>query len=349
MPANKNAMMRYKIIDSCLRNRLRRWTLQDLIDAVSDALKEQEGLERGISRRSIQLDMQLMRSDKLGYNAPIVVVEGKYYTYEDPKYSINNILSNSDLVRMREAIEVLKQFKSFSHFTSLNHIVQKLEDHVYAATHHSAAVITLERNERLRGLEHLDILYQCVINKRPLRMTYKSFRAREERAFAFHIWWLKEFRNRWFAIGVKDEKKAIFNLALDRIEKIELLDDILYIENEHIIPEEYHKDVIGVTVSENMRITWVKLFVSREHAPYIVTKPLHLSQTVIDEGEDGIVITLHVQLNFELEREILGFGDGMQVLAPAKLRKRILLKLNRSIYNYRVNNQDDNSQDDPEG
>ena len=32
MPANKNALIRYKTIDNCLRNRYRRWTLDDLVD-----------------------------------------------------------------------------------------------------------------------------------------------------------------------------------------------------------------------------------------------------------------------------------------------------------------------------
>ena len=42
MPVSKNALIRYKTIDKCLRNRYRRWTLDDLIDACSDALYEYE-------------------------------------------------------------------------------------------------------------------------------------------------------------------------------------------------------------------------------------------------------------------------------------------------------------------
>jgi hypothetical protein len=72
MPANRNALIRYKTIDNCLRNPYRQWTLEDLIDACSDALYEYEGIRKGISKRSIQMDIQMMRSEKLGYNAPIV-------------------------------------------------------------------------------------------------------------------------------------------------------------------------------------------------------------------------------------------------------------------------------------
>lgn len=89
MPVNKNALIRYKTIDKCLRNRYRRWTLDDLVEACSDALYEMEGILRGVSVRTVQSDLQMMRSDKLGYNAPIEVYEGKYYRYADEDYSIS--------------------------------------------------------------------------------------------------------------------------------------------------------------------------------------------------------------------------------------------------------------------
>ena len=50
MPANRNALIRYKTIDNCLRNPYRRWTLEDLVDACSDALYEYEGIDKGISK-----------------------------------------------------------------------------------------------------------------------------------------------------------------------------------------------------------------------------------------------------------------------------------------------------------
>ena len=98
MPVSRNALIRYKTIDTCLRNRFRKWTLEDLVDACSDALYEYEGIDKGISKRTVQMDIQLMRSEKLGYNAPIVVKDHKYYTYEDPEYSITQTpLNEQDL------------------------------------------------------------------------------------------------------------------------------------------------------------------------------------------------------------------------------------------------------------
>jgi len=335
MPANRNALLRYKTIDSCLRNRRRKWTLEDLIDAISNALYEYEGIDKGISRRTIQADIQVMRSNQLGYNAPIIIIDKKYYTYEDPEYSITNIpLSEQDLSKMNEAVEVLKQFKGFSHFSSLNEVVQKLEDHVYAASHKTESVIEFEKNDLLKGLEYLDTLYNAIIYKKAIRLTYRSFKARGTSVFPFHVWWLKEFKNRWFAVGVKQKDGPILTLALDRIQAIDLEGTPLYLENEKVNTGDYYKDVIGVTVSYHLRPCKVKLFVNQLNAPYVETKPLHHSQEVVERRSDGIVICLNVQLNYELERELLGFGNGTVVLEPERLRKIIYNKLKEGVMQY---------------
>ena len=108
MPANKNALIRYKTIDRCLRNRYRRWTLDDLVDACCDALYDMVGITKGVCARTVQMDIHIMRSDKLGYNAPIVVYDKIYYTYADPDYSITEMpLSMDDCKLIKEAITLL--------------------------------------------------------------------------------------------------------------------------------------------------------------------------------------------------------------------------------------------------
>ncbi|MVM41723.1 WYL domain-containing protein [Spirosoma sp. HMF3257] len=337
MPANRNALVRYKTLDACLRNRQRKWTLDDLMESVSEALYDYEGISKGISRRTVQADLQLMRSDKLGYFAPIVVIDKKYYTYEDPNYSITNIpLSDGDLLRMNEAVEVLKQFKGFSHFTALNEVVQKLEDHVYSTTQKSVPVIDFEKNEHLKGLHFLDDLYQAVIKKQTLQIQYQSFSARLPQTFIFHVWWLKEFKNRWFAVGIRDGKGNVMNLALDRMLTIGPAPEVDYVPNQSIDPDAHYRDVIGVSVSENLRPVRVKLFVTRLHAPYVETKPLHHSQEVLERTDEGIVIQLRVQHNFELEKEVLSFGEGMHVLEPERLRRVIQKRLQAGLDAYKV-------------
>lgn len=323
MPVNRNALIRYRAIDNCLKNRHRQWTLDDLIEVCSDTLYEYEGIDKGVSRRTVQMDIQIMRSDKLGYNAPIIVMDKKYYTYEDPDYSITNIpLTNQDLSRLAETVDFLKQFKGFSHFRELEGMVQKLEDHVHSQKTDQKPVIDFEKNEDLRGLEHLDQLYQTIIRKETITMTYQSFKARQANSFTFHPFLLKEFRNRWFVIGKRKASEEFQNLALDRIIKLEA-SEIPLTDTSGFDAEKHFKDVIGVSVSTGIDAGEVQLYVTHKHAPYILTKPLHHSQKLVDKDNYGITISFYVQHNFELEKEILAFGDGVKVISPERLKRSI--------------------------
>lgn len=323
MPVNRNALIRFRTIDNCLRNRHRRWTLEDLIDACSEALYEYEGIDKGVSRRSIQMDIQMMRSDKLGYNAPIIVVEKKYYTYDDPEYSITNIpLTDQDLGKLTEVVEILRQFKGFSHFQELSGMVQRLENKIYAAKTNQEPIIDFEKNEDLKGLEHIETLYQAIIKKCTVKLCYQSFKARAASTFHFHPYYLKEYRNRWFVIGIKKKDTPIMTLALDRIISIEDC-DVKYVPKLDFNLTAYLKDIVGVTVNQNGQTEKVLLLADNETAPYILTKPIHHSQLVVETSSSGTIFSLNVQLNFELEREILGFGDRVKVIAPERLKRRI--------------------------
>jgi predicted DNA-binding transcriptional regulator YafY len=327
MSQNKNALIRYKTIDKCLQNQYRKWTLQDLIDAVSEALYEYEGKENSVSKRTLQLDLQTMRSEKLGYNAPIVVYDKKYYTYEDDHFTITDIpLTETDINVLTETVSMLKQFKDFSLFSDVSDILQRLEDKIYAEKSHTQPIIHLDKNENLKGLHFLDALYQAIIKKVVLKITYKSFKSIDENSFLFHAFILKEFNNRWFLVGKKNRNSPITN---DFEFQANYLD-------EEFDAEKHFKNVIGVTVNSGLQPKRIELLIDRVNAPYVITKPLHSTQRLIETREDGSII-IHLLLieNYEFERLLLGFGNGIEVLKPENLRLRIRKILEDSIKKYR--------------
>lgn len=323
MPVNRNALIRYNTINNCLTNRHRLWTLEDLIDACSDALYEFEGIDKGVSKRTVQMDIQMMRSEKIGYNAPIIVKDKKYYTYEDPEYSITNIpLTDKDLLKLTEVADILKQFKGFNHFKELTGIVQRLEDKIHTSKTAERPIIDLEKNDHLKGLEHIDTIFKSIAAKTCLSITYQSFKARMAETFKFHPVLLKEYKNRWFVLGKRRPSNPYLLLALDRIDEVSPMDiPLMDLEEEKI--KNYFEHVVGVSVNPNELPEEVKLQIDHQNAPYVLTKPLHHSQQLIDRNHQGVVISIFVQINFELEREILGFGDSIKVIAPSRLRSRI--------------------------
>ncbi len=331
MAVNKNALIRYKTIDKCLQNKFRQWTLDDLIIACSDALYEYEDKDVDVSKRTVQLDIQMMRSDKLGYNAPIVVYDRKFYKYAEDDFSIVNIpVTDKDVKVMNEAIQVLRQFKDFSLFKEMDGVLQRLEDSVYSSQKDKRAIIHLDKNEQLKGLEFIDVVYEAIQNQKGVKVTYQSFSAKKPSVMQVHPQLLKEFNNRWFLLGFNKDK--LITLALDRMIKIENCPEMQY-KDLQIDGDEFYRDVVGVTVS-NSRPQRVQFWVDKKNAPYVVTKPFHRSQRVIETREDGTVFSIFVQHNFELERLILGFGESIEVLKPKKLRDRILKKLKQSVLNY---------------
>jgi len=331
MSVNKLALIRYKTIDDCLRNRYRKWTLDDLIEKVADVLYELEGITTGVSKRTIQADIQVMRSDKLGYNAPIIVVDRKFYCYSETDYSITNApVNKADVEKMKEIVGVLKQFNGFTYFDEMSEMIARLENNVYRSTHQGRNYIQFENNRLVKGLQHINPLYQCILNKRSLLIEYKSFKAAASQQLICYPYLLKEYRNRWFLIAQTKKKKLLLTLALDRIIEFQELIKEPFIEYEGADFDLYFDDLIGVTKTPKDRAHKVVLFVDKYNAPYVLTKPLHHSQKVLKEEESGIIIRIDVVINFELEREILGFGECMKVLAPRLLASKIKARLNKA-------------------
>lgn len=317
----------------------RKVTLDELIEACNDALYETNGYGE-VSRRTIQHDIQEMRySQALGYYAPIKVVDRKYYKYSEYGYSITQVpLSTEDMTQLSEAVDLLKQMSSFKGFDGVEDVVNRLEDYVASMRYRSEPVILLESNERLRGLEYITFLHDAIMEKKPVAITYKSFRSTEPQTFCMSPYILKEFRNRWFVFGkIHDYEDApIYNLALDRIEGItDAPKDERYLRDKDFSPKTYFRDMIGVTRNPDSPVEHVTFIAEKSEAPYIWTKPFHESQREIETLDNGSVLfSIDVIFNHELERDLLGYGEGITVLSPETLVEKLQKRLSDSLENY---------------
>jgi predicted DNA-binding transcriptional regulator YafY len=338
MPINRNTLLRYKTIDRMLRKG-RKVTLDELIEACNDALYETNGYGE-VSRRTIQHDIQEMRySQALGYYAPIKVVDRKYYKYADHDYSITQIpLSMEDLAQLSEAVDLLKQMSSFKGFDGVEDVVNRLEDHVASMRYKMEPVILLESNERLRGLEYISTLHDAIVERKPISITYKSFKSEEAQLFCFSPYILKEFRNRWFVFGDRHDftYTPLCNLALDRIEDISAAPKReCYLKDRDFHPSTFFNDMIGVTRNVDSPVEHITFLATKAEAPYIRTKPIHESQREVQQMEDGCVLfSIDVILNYELERDLLAYGEGVTVLSPDHLVEKLRKRLSESVENY---------------
>ena len=339
MPVNRNTLLRYKTIDRLLRGG-REATLEQLIDACNAALYDCNGYGE-VSRRTIQNDIREMRySQALGYYAPITVVGRKYYTYSDRCYTIMQMpISKDDLFQLSEAVGLLKQMSSFQGFDGVGDIVNRLEDYVSSMRYQVEPVILLENNERLKGLAYITPLHDNIMAKQVIKVSYKPFLSEEPQTFLFSPYILKEFRNRWFVFGKRHDtpQGIIHNLALDRIEEIAKAPKReTYKREPAFVPKTYFKNMIGVSRNMESPVVHVVFEATAQEAPYIRTKPLHESQQELERKADGtVVFSIDVIINFELERDLLGYAEGLTVISPAFLVKRLQERLTKTLENYK--------------
>ena len=334
MPTNKNALLRYQILDRCFSDFTRKYEIDDLVDKVNDALYDLYGTE--VSIRQIRDDIKYMR-DRVTYDAPIKAYQydGKkcYYRYEDRDFSIfNNALSVEEVSKLRSTIEMLARFRDGSKNAWLEEVISNLE-YRFGVKGSGENVVSFEQNEQLRGLEFLGELIDSAIHHQPLRILYRSYYGIEHNTIV-HPYHIKQFNNRWFLLGLEetDNGNRLTNKALDRIVKFSRA-NVSFIPNTEVDFREYFKDIVGVTVPKEHPVAEkVVLKFDAARFPYIVSKPIHPSQEVI--SEEDCTLQISVRPNKELESRIFSYGPQVEVLEPEWLRQQIEGKIKETLKKY---------------
>jgi len=332
MPINKNAAFRYRIIDRCLRNHLRKYPS---IDYLQEKITEMLGLDKLISISSINKDFKTMRNY---YNAPIKFDKsrGGYY-YEDPYFSINSFPLTEEEIRVLDiSTAFLKQLKFSGYFQQFETAIDKLISGFRISAipgFEQRVLLSTEEPTANTGVGWLEQLYYAIIEKSPLQITYQRFNTGQSKLHHLSPYVLREYRNRWYVTGYSKEAKSLVSLALDRIHAIDHLPGSFH-ETVDFNPEEYFKYSFGVTVYPNVIPEKVQLLFNKNLEGYLVTKPLHHSQQ-IEASEDGLIVTMTCYLTPELEMTILSYGEQVKVLAPNLLVNKIKKRVEALSYVYR--------------
>ena len=109
---------------------------------------------------------------------------------------------------------------------------------------------------------------------------------------------------------------VLYNLALDRIVSVEPINEP-FRENPKFDSEKFFDDVIGVSKNIDNKPRTIKFWASVEQSKYIKTKPLHHSQKLIRQNEDGsCIFKISVVINFELYSVLMSYGPGVRVISP---------------------------------
>jgi len=336
MPKNKEAVIRYNIIDKCLTNRYKPFpSMDDLIEACEEEL----GTDFAVS--TIQKDIKAMKEDKgLGYLAPIKFskAENGYY-YDQADYTIRSIgLNDKEIEAIEFATGLLKNFQGIKVNDTYNAAVDKILTSVKAKSSDKDKTLThaiqLEETTHLRGSESMEKYIYCIKEKIPISFVHYSYSKQTFKANIIHPYLLKESNKRWYLVGYSEEHKALRNFGIDRIYDPVML-DVKFVNHDGSDLRELYKNKIGLNSFASSKAEKITLWVNDVFANYIKSMPLHNSQVIVDHLENGAIrIQLNLVPTYELISKILSYGENMMVEEPKWLIKEIVNALDKTSKRY---------------
>ncbi len=340
MPANKNALSRYKILDDLLSNRYHNYSLDDLTEEVNNRLSEC-GLET-VVRRTIEKDI-----DYLEYSG-LFDVDIEHYSvgsydydkqkncmkrclrYEDPSFSIfKKELTKDEEYLLSETLSMLGQFDGLPNLEDL----EKLRI-ARGAQQQERQIISFAKNPLIGSTNIFGELFTAISQKQVIELHYHKFSSKRGMVINLHPYLLKEYNHRWFLIAATENDKTVLNFALDRIDKIVPLPSHKYIEYDGEINALF-EDIIGVTFFKDSPIFKIVFWVSDASKDYVLTKPLHESQRTLPKTKEselmnqyptlsgGLFFQIECKNNYELIRELSSFGKDLLVLCPKVIQSAV--------------------------
>lgn len=342
MPANKYALLRYRIIHRCLSNKYHPFPDKSYLRQQCE--EEIYGTSDGtnLSEKTIERDLRDMRDDDLlGYRAPILYSrEHKGYYYGDPDYDIDRKpLSAEESDALAFAATTLFQFRDVGMFQPFAFAIEKIFEQLQLGPERdqpTESIVQFETVPWFRGAHFLKTIFQSVRNQKCIKIIHRKYQDDNPTSRVIDPYLLKEYRNRWYVIGFDHEKQRVQSFGLDRLLDVEVLEQ-LFVRQKEFDPEIYFRHSIGITEA-GLKPEKVVLEFTPLQGKYLKTQPLHQSQQILKDNEKEFTISLEVLLTFELYQMILGYGPQVIVLEPDHLKNDIEKRLKQTLEQYSSDN-----------
>ena len=180
---------------------------------------------------------------------------------------------------------------------------------------------------------YLGIFIDAMRGHHPVCFTYNSFtRSRPTPGVVMEPYFLKIFRQRWYATGLIPAEGKVKTYALDRISDC-VIQSTTFTPDPTFDAEAYFADSFGIVFSQS-EPKRVALKVDRLQAKYLRALPLHHSQSEVLHDLYSIFY-YRMRITPDLVEEILSHGSRITVLEPPELRNMIAEALSDAMKNYR--------------
>lgn len=333
MPTNKNAFLRFKILDRLLSDSVvHHYTMDNLTELCNEHLKE---YGMAVSRRCLEKDLEFLQNE-FGNIKRVRSGKKSIISYTDRADSMfNQKISPSERKLLHAIVGILGKMdglESFEFFEKLSAGENKKDD----------MIISFESNQDLEKRELLPELLTFIESKCPVKIDYRSIDGVKRGSVELLPRLLKQYNGRWFLFGNTDSSKLL-SFSLEQLENIEK-------SNKKISPKEidwsdFFGDMIGVTRKDNDKVQKILFWVSKKQSAYIKGKPLHWTQKELRSKakelrkqfnlpSEGSFFEIDCIVNYELKRVLSSKFGELLVLEPMALRTEIAESMKEAVQRY---------------
>lgn len=251
--------------------------------------------------------------------------------FEDYDFNISKRTFQRDLNDIREVYKIDIQYdRSLQHYFISDDEHPEINERILEAFDTFNALNMADRlsndihfeKRRPKGTEHLHGVLHAMRNKVKIKFSYSSFFEEGQTVRFIEPYALKEFKYRWYVIGkdLKDDKIKTF--GLDRIDDLEIT------KQQFVLPQdfnvnEYYKYCFGIISPNSEKPQKVQLWFNAIQGKFIKSLPLHDTQQIIKDTDDGLEIELTLFLTYDLIMELLSYGGNVKVIKPRKLIEQV--------------------------
>ena len=322
MPNNKRFSVRVRVLDALLR-RDEGVCMREILRVVNKML-DMRGISTVRSKETMLRDMLAIEN---GYQVLIEKLKDKRdcrvvrYRYENTAFSIfNSPLSDEEIKEIKGLLDVLSFFKGFPQSDWLHELFARFD---VASEINGHKVVQFEQSCVNKGMENFSKIFHAILDRKAAVITYQRF-GHEARKHMVYPYYLKQDDGRWYLVARSSKHlDSICIFSLDRLSSFEVDCEAEYVPIDVDI-DEYFKDVCGITRPDHGTPITIRFYVNAFQLPYLITKPVHHSQTVCARNSAGAIMSIHVIPTPELLVRFLSFGDGVRVITSCQLRDDLM-------------------------
>ena len=279
-----------------------------------------------VSPRTVQRDIDFMR-DQLGLPIEYEPAHHAFrYTREVVQFPTMKI-SEGELVALSVARQALTQYRGTPFEKPLRDAFEKLtsglRDQIQFAwgSNLGESISFRAVGQGVGDLSIFETASDAVLRREELAFAYRKLASDREEQRCVQPLHLACIDNQWYLFGFDlDRSGSVRTFALTRMSGLHNTGRT-FVRPKHFSLDEHLADSFGVFSSpEPIRVCLrFDAFAGR----LIRERTWHASQEIVTQPDGGLELTMHVGVSPEVERWILGWGDHVEVAAPADLRTTI--------------------------